>query len=151
MEQNNSTQGIENISRSAGFTSVKNVKGESTVDNVGATPAPNGGDMYGIGHVPKVVAMLEDRFAFTSVLVGIIGDIIIASFGHLENFSDYLRYSVFLVVMFVLYKFLHLGRIELRQMDKINKITLASSIFLIAFIIVEHFDKVTAAFKSFMR
>lgn len=153
MEKNSQTQFIENVSKEGGFTSAKNVAGEKDAD----TDSGSGGvstsseDKYGLRHVPRVVEMLEDRFAFTAVLFSIIGYIAVASFGHLENFGSYLRYLIFLTMMFILYKFLHLQRIELKQAEKINKLTLIVLIILALFIAIEHFSKFTAAFFAFIR
>lgn len=151
MEQNNSTQVIENIFRKEDFTSVKNVKGEKTRTDNDSDVSRGEEDRYGFRHIPKLFETLENRFPFTAIVVGIIGYIVIASFGHMENFGSYLRYVIFLGSMFVLYKFLHLGKIELRQVEKINKLTLSVSVLLIIFIIIENFDKVLSAVKSFIR
>ena len=154
MEKNSQTQFIENVSREGGFTSAKNVAGRETAESGSATGASsiNGENKYDwIQHVPKVFATLEDRFPFTAALVGIIGYIVVASFGHLEDFGSYLRYAMFLIIVFVLYKFLYLQKIELRQAEKINKITLVSSIILIFIVIFAYFDKLLLAVRAFIR
>lgn len=152
MERNNITESID-ISRKDEFTSAKNITGGKATDTDGGSGSvsTSGEDKYGLRHVPRVVEMLEDRFAFTAVLVSIIGYIVVASFGHLENFSSYLRYLIFLVMIFVLYKFLHLQKIELRQAEKINKLALAVLIILAVIITVEHFSRIIAAVNAFIR
>lgn len=154
MEKNSQTQFIEDVSKKGGFTSAKNVTDRGALETVSLTgdSLVNDEGNYGwVKHVPKLFETLEDRFPFTAVLVGIIGYIVIASFGHLEDFGSYLRYSVFLVVAFVLYKILYLQKIELRQIEKINKATLIGFIILVFIIFFTYFDKLIVVIKSFVK
>jgi hypothetical protein len=54
----------------------------------------------------SLLAYLESNFAFTVVLISVIGYIIIASFGEIDNLKKYLGYVIFLMMAFTVYKLL---------------------------------------------
>lgn len=94
-------------------------------------------DKFGIQYIKPLLESLQDNLAFTGVLTGIIGYIIISAFGHMDSMSAYFRYVIFLLLNFVLYKFLAKNRIEI-DFKNINLFLILGFLTLLVFIIIEH-------------
>lgn len=62
-------------------------------------------DRLGIRHWPRLFQYLEEHFAFSASLLAIIGYVIIAAFGSMENLGQYLGYIVFLCGILFVYNF----------------------------------------------
>ncbi len=63
-----------------------------------------GGDNYGIQYVPSLLAHLEEKLPFTTMLVSLVGYIIISAFGQMSSLKRYLGYLGFLVLVYAFYK-----------------------------------------------
>lgn len=95
------------------------------------------GDKFGLQYVRPLFESLQDNLAFSAILINIIGYIIISSFGHMDGIGNYVRYVIFLLLNFILYKFL--GRDKLRvDFKNINLFLILGLLILLIFILIEH-------------
>lgn len=130
-ENTSSTQGSDQ----SGYIPVSpktDTKKEST--SIGTQ---NSSDKFGIQYIKPLIESLQDNLAFSAVLLNIIGYIIISSFGQMDNIGAYARYVIFLLLNFILYKFLGKNKIEI-GFKNINLFLSIGFLILLFFILIEH-------------
>lgn len=93
-----------------------------------------GGDMHGMRFVPVVIQSLEEHFSFSVLLVSVIGYIVIASFGQMNNLWQFFGYLFFLITLLFFYKYksLETGNV----IKKINRFLLIGFSLLLSIIIL---------------
>lgn len=102
-----------------------------------STETQNSGDKFGLQYIKPLIESLQDNLAFSAVLLNIIGYIIISSFGHMDNVGAYVRYIIFLLLNFALYKFLGKNKIEI-EFKNINMFLIIGILVLLIFVLIEH-------------
>jgi len=98
--------------------------------------------------IPKAVKALEEHSAFTGSMVALIGYIIIAAWGRMTNYADFVRYIVFLGLIFILYRALKV-RLQDFVLRRRDWILLIICILLILFIFIENFSEILKWFSNF--
>ena len=99
--ENNGTKGILSTE---GFQSVNQETG-STNTQFYNEKTESGDDHLGIRHWPRLFQYLEEHFSFSASLLSIVGYVIIAAFGSMQNLGQYLGYIIFLCGILFVYNF----------------------------------------------
>ncbi len=129
----------ENTSSTQGSDQTGYIPVSPSTDSKGSTSTEtqNSNDKFGIQYIKPLIESLQDNLAFSAVLLNIIGYIIISSFGHMDNIGAYVRYVIFLLLNFILYKFLGKNKIEI-GFKNINLFLIIGILVLSVFVLVEH-------------
>lgn len=96
----------EDIATSSGFVPISSdAKKEAEKGTSGTDYA--GGDMHGLRYVPTLINSLEEHFSFTALMASVVGYIIIAACGQMNDVGKYFGYVFFVFSSFVFYKYLN--------------------------------------------
>lgn len=100
---NNPTEGVTNLKKE-NFEEIGIYQKDISTDVVFNNRQDN--SSLGISHWPKLLNYLKENVIFSFLFISILGYIIIAAFGGIEGWDDYIRYILFFIIVFLSYKIL---------------------------------------------
>lgn len=98
----------EDIATSRGFVPISSDTNQEVSKETSGTDY-SGGDMHGLRYVPTLIKSLEEHFSFTALMASVIGYIVIAACGQMNDAGKYFGYVFFVFSSFVFYKQLNTG------------------------------------------